>query len=415
MFMLIWFQCDLSAQSTTSNNDRKKDGTILVDSISYQQLISSYKTAQVQLSDKTIELQLIQIQAKWLTMVMVLFSIIIAVLLIYVFKSRKAKHIIELQNKELNRKQEALTHTKTELQKTLKIAQDSSKSLRVYNQQLKSMQSQLIHAEKMSSLGQLTAGIVHEINNPVNFVKGGIELIDKNLQAVTDLLAKRNQALISGDLKQADEYFNKLVQELGFMQEFMPQILKDVMFGTSRISEIVNGLRIFSRQSESNSKFAKLEEIINSSLLILRNRYLSVAELKLNIDPKLEEIECFPGLLNQVFVNLISNAIDAIGEKGQIWIDVLELEEWVQIEIGDNGSGIKADHLPHIFEPFFTTKDVGKGTGIGLSICYSIISKHGGSIEVDSTSEKGTIFKVLLKKRIEKEKIKQQDKNVIEV
>ena len=415
MFMLIWFQCDLSAQSTTSNNDRKKDGTILVDSISYQQLISSHKTAQIQLSDKTIELQLIQIQAKWLTMVMVLFSIIIAVLLIYVFKSRKAKHIIELQNKELNRKQEALTHTKTELQKTLKIAQDSSKSLRVYNQQLKSMQSQLIHAEKMSSLGQLTAGIVHEINNPVNFVKGGIELIDKNLQAVTDLLAKRNQALISGDLKQADEYFNKLVQELGFMQEFMPQILKDVMFGTSRISEIVNGLRIFSRQSESNSKFAKLEEIINSSLLILRNRYLSVAELKLNIDPKLEEIECCPGLLNQVFVNLISNAIDAIGEKGQIWIDVLELEEWVQIEIGDNGSGIKADHLPHIFEPFFTTKDVGKGTGIGLSICYSIISKHGGSIEVDSTSEKGTIFKVLLKKRIEKEKIKQQDKNVIEV
>lgn len=393
---------DVQGQDTfmLSKNDKISQDFILLDSSEYRRILTLSQQAEVQFETYASKIDEVNRQNYWLMAVLVVLLTITTFLIFFVYRARIAKKTIEAQNLELNRKQEALAHTQVELEKTLRIAQDSTKSLRKYNQKLKSLQSQLIHAEKMSSLGQLTAGIVHEINNPMNFVRGGIEVIEKNLGIISGMLDEKQQAMKASDADKLLDIQEEIESELEYMQEFIPQVLKDILFGTSRISEIVNGLRIFSRQGESETKFSKLNDIINSSLLILRNQYTVVADLKIDFSPDIDEIECYPGLLNQVFVNIISNSIDAIGDKGRIWIKTIDLGDWVQVEVGDDGAGIAPEIRQHIFEPFFTTKEVGKGMGIGLSITYSIIRKHGGYIDVESSPDTGTIFKIMLKKEL---------------
>lgn len=339
-------------------------------------------------------------------LVTILFSIIIISILVFlILRTRRSSRIIEEQNRVLAKQQRNLKHAQYELKKTLKIAQDSSRRLHRSNVQLKQMQSQLIQVEKMSSLGQLTAGIVHEINNPVNFVKGGIEMLDKNLRNMLELFEELKEADKEDKIiKRSIEVIKKdLDEELRFSYEIIPQIMQDVIFGTNRISEIVNGLRIFSRQGESTSSFVNVHELIDSALLILHNKTVQVTNLTKKYDPDIDEIECYPGLLNQVFVNIISNAIDAVDTNGHIEIETIDLGERILVKVIDNGVGIEDKNLKHIFEPFFTTKEVGKGTGIGLSISYSIIKKHGGSIEVLSKPGAMTVFSIQLKKRLNDE------------
>jgi signal transduction histidine kinase len=339
-------------------------------------------------------------------------------LILLTLRTRKSKKTIAEQNMAMEKQQRYLKHAQLELKKTLRIAQHSSQRLRKSNHQLKSMQSQLIHAEKMSSLGQLTAGIVHEINNPVNFVKGGIEIVEKNLSVLLELF--KELEAVEQDPKSAtrtvEEIKKEVSEELKYNYEVLPQMMKDVLLGASRISEIVNGLRIFSRQGETSSQFVSLHEVIDSALLILKNKYLPVAEVKLVYDDSIDEIECYPGLLNQVIVNMVNNAIDAIDEKGEITIKTEDGVDSVLISVSDTGNGIEEEHLAHIFEPFFTTKEVGEGTGIGLAISYSIVSEHGGSIKVKSKVGKGTTFMIELPKKIEKNELNEREilENVVQ-
>ncbi|MFT4738665.1 MAG: signal transduction histidine kinase [Cyclobacteriaceae bacterium] len=332
-------------------------------------------------------------------------------LILLTLRTRKSKKTIAEQNMAMEKQQRYLKHAQLELKKTLRIAQHSSQKLRKSNHQLKSMQSQLIHSEKMSSLGQLTAGIVHEINNPVNFVKGGIEIVEKNLSVLLELFKELEAA--EQDPKSAtrsvDEIKKEVSEELKYNYEVLPQMMKDVLVGASRISEIVNGLRIFSRQGETNSQFVSLHEVIDSALLILKNKYLPVAEVKLVYDDSIDEIECYPGLLNQVIVNLVNNAIDAIDKKGKITIKTEGGVDSVRISVSDTGNGIEEEHIAHIFEPFFTTKEVGEGTGIGLAISYSIVSEHGGSIKVKSKVGKGTTFMIELPRKLEKSELNERE------
>lgn len=263
-------------------------------------------------------------------------------------------------------------------------------------EQLKSAQTKLVESEKMASLGVLTAGVAHEINNPVNFISGGIQSLDedyRDMKALMNLLLSYHENP-TRELKETIETQKKTLQLNRMMPEIESLILS-IKNGADRTAEIVKGLRNFSRLDEDDMKMANLEEGIDSTLIILNNQLKNRIEIEKHYG-KIPEIQCFPGQLNQVFMNLIYNAADAIEGHGIISVRTRHDAGKLYISITDNGCGMPEDVRSRIFEPFYTTKPVGKGTGLGLSIAYGIIEKHQGKIEVESEPGKGTTFTITL-------------------
>lgn len=283
--------------------------------------------------------------------------------------------------------------------------------------QLKKTQIQLVHNEKMSSLGQMVAGIAHEINNPVNFVDGNLTYVKEYSHALIKIVEIYQQQY-PNYLKKIDQDID--FEELDFIKEDFSKIIQSMKVGTERIQEIVKSLRIFSRLDEAEIKQVDIHQGIDSTLMILQSR-LKAQSNHLNIEVikeygNLPQIYCYPGQLNQVFMNIIANAIDAleeqIGHRGwstentdkdivqpfQIYISTQVVsEKYVSISISDNGSGMSEETISKLFDPFFTTKEVGKGTGLGLSISHQIIvEKHGGKLTCNSTLGKGTEFVITL-------------------
>jgi two-component system, NtrC family, sensor kinase len=282
--------------------------------------------------------------------------------------------------------------------------------------QLQRTQAQLVQNEKMISLGQLVAGIAHEINNPTNFIYGNIYSASdyaQDLLYLLDLYAKHYPQPVAEIAKQLKDI------DLNFIVSDFPKLLDSMKEGAHRISEIVQSLRNFSRLDEMEYKQVDIHEGIDSTLLILKHR-LTQQPNRPEIQvikkyAKLPLIECYPGQLNQVFMNIISNAIDALQQETENWklrtektysqspistiiihTEVIEQKQ-VVIRIIDNGSGINADVQPKIFDPFFTTKPVGKGTGLGLSISYQIVvDQHKGELSCHSVVGQGTEFVIEL-------------------
>ena len=258
----------------------------------------------------------------------------------------------------------------------------------------------MVESEKMIILGQLTAGIAHEINNPINFINSGIEGIKMAFEQLFILLNKyekitadnaKDQLKTIGAYKQEIDYPNLLND--------IKQLTQDIKSGIFRTVEIVKGLRTFSRLDESDLKFIDLHKSIESTLIILRNKFDN--KIKIIKDyGDIPEIECYPGKINQVLLNILVNAVQSIKEKGQISIKTKlktkESQQFVEILVKDTGSGMTDDIKKRIFEPFFTTKDAGECTGLGLSISHNIIEIHHGSIEVESVHGKGSVFTILL-------------------
>lgn len=276
--------------------------------------------------------------------------------------------------------------------------------------QLHQAQAHLVQSEKMSSLGQLVAGVAHEINNPVNFIHGNVTHAEEYSQDLLDLLKLYQEDYPNPSLRIQEQ---AEAIDLAFLAEDMPQLLGSMRMGTERIREIVKSLRIFSRLDEAELKAVDIHEGIDSTLLILKNRLKATPNL-LAIEVvkhygNLPHIECYAGQLNQVFMNILSNAIDALDEMRvqheanssalpQITITTqVTTSNQITIQISDNGTGISEDKQKRLFDPFFTTKPVGQGTGMGLAISYEVITqKHKGQIHCHSRLGEGTKFTVAI-------------------
>lgn len=265
-------------------------------------------------------------------------------------------------------------------------------------QENQQMTAELVQKEKMSSLGQLVAGIAHEINNPINFIYGNLNYV-KNY--AKDLL--ESIALYQKEYPDPTSTIKDHQQEidLEFLEDDLPKLIESMEFGANRIREIVLSLRNFSRLDESDKKQVNIHQGIESTLTVLENRFFLANGQKIEIRRnygKLPSIECYAGQLNQVFFNIISNAIDALQESEKdvksISIETtLKNEQWISIKIADNGIGINEEIQHHIFDPFFTTKPVGQGTGLGLSTSYKIIfDRHQGKLKCNSVVGEGTEF-----------------------
>ncbi|GAB3221802.1 GHKL domain-containing protein [Algoriphagus aestuariicola] len=268
---------------------------------------------------------------------------------------------------------------------------------------LQNTQSQLVNQEKMASLGQLTAGIAHEINNPINFVSSNITPLKRDIKDIMEVIEFYRD---SGEREFTDKTKKEAKQleedlELDYVLEEVEQLLKGMDDGAKRTVEIVKGLRIFSRVDEQDVKKVDLHDGINSTLILLNSSIPGKIRIVREFG-ELPMVECLAGKINQVFMNIINNAVHALTDHidkiadPKIAIRTLAFSDHVVIEIEDNGPGMPETVKQRIFEPFFTTKPVGKGTGLGLSIVYSIIENHKGTLEVNTAEGQGTTFIISL-------------------
>ena len=280
------------------------------------------------------------------------------------------------------------------------LAEDKAQQLATTIDTLQQTQLQLIQSEKMSGIGQMVAGVAHEINNPVTFIHGNLQHVQDYTQDLMTLIELYQADCISPSvaLKQAVDDI-----ELPFVLEDLPKALNSMMVGTERIYDIVLSLKNFSRLDQAEFKSADIHEGIDSTLLILRHRlkprnHFPGIEIVKNYD-QLPSVDCYPGQLNQVFMNLLVNAIDVLETSSFIPSPTITIDtrrtapNRIQICITDNGPGISTNIQSKLFEPFFTTKDVGKGTGLGLSTSNQIITeRHGGKLQCQSELGYGAAF-----------------------
>ncbi len=281
--------------------------------------------------------------------------------------------------------------------------EDTNNSLNQALIDLKEAQSQLVDAEKMVALGQLTAGIAHEINNPINFVTSNIKPLQLDFDDLSEVIKRYGNIDPKGDiesqLKEIEAYKKEI--DLDYLNTEIQNLLSGINEGAKRTAEIIRSLRNFSRLDEGDTKAVDLNEGLESTLVLIRNTLSFNIEVVKELG-NLPKVDCMPGKINQVFMNLISNAIQAIKAKEvQNEKEYLTVKSWyenqqVKISIKDSGTGMTEEVKHRIFEPFFTTKDIGEGTGLGLSIVFSIIEKHKGNIEVNSAPGEGTEFVLTL-------------------
>jgi len=298
-----------------------------------------------------------------------------------VTKLQEAQRIQCMQAETLDEVNELLSQKNEYLEKTL--------------EKLRTTQKQLLEAEKMASLGVLIAGIAHEINNPINFIYAGVNSLLKDLDDIRPVIS------VIGDLSPDTPNLADKISQIKTLQEqndfdgafsALCETIEDIRIGATRINEIITSLGRFSRLDKEEYNYTDLHEDIDGVLVLLKNKYKNRITIERDFDNRLPHIECFPGKLNQVLMNLLSNAIDAIEDQGTIHIRTHMDDEHITVHIKDSGVGMSPEVIEKAFDPFFTTKPVGKGVGLGLSISYSIIREHHGSIRIESQPGQGSEF-----------------------
>jgi len=276
--------------------------------------------------------------------------------------------------------------------------QKEKEEQRALIKKLEEAQSFILQSEKMASIGQLAAGVAHEINNPIGFVYSNLGTLNKYVQDLFGMLDKYEQAetaIPEAEIRTQLQSARKKL-DIAFLKEDLGALMAESKDGITRVKNIVQNLKDFSHVDAADEwKYADLHEGIDSTLNIVNNEIKYKAEVVKEYGD-IPQVECLPSQLNQVFMNLLVNASHAIEERGLITVRTGQTGEEAWVEIADTGKGIAAENLQKIFDPFFTTKPIGKGTGLGLSLSYGIIQKHNGRIEVQSEIGKGTTFRIWL-------------------
>jgi signal transduction histidine kinase len=309
-----------------------------------------------------------------------------------------------LQLEETRQKKEfLLRQVINELRESQSTLEKQSCELEQALTNLQRTQIQLVQAEKMSGLGQMVGGVAHEINNPVNFIHANLEHAEQYRLDLLKLIT-----LYQKELPLPPQEIQEFIEEIDFeyLQQDYAKLIKSMKNGTERIRSTVLSLRAFSCLDESEFKQANINEGLDSTLLILQNRlrsHVNYSRIKIIKNyGNLPKIQCCPSQLNQVFMNILMNAIDALAQQSQSESSQIQIQthfdaEQVFIRIRDNGCGISSEYINRIFDPFFTTKEVGKGTGLGLAISYQIITEqHQGKLKCHSTVGVGTEFVIQL-------------------
>ena len=400
---------------------RENDLNYLADSIRIQQEVFLEKLSQIENQEEKLENYEEKIKNKEYEIEKVsydLFNILT--------EKRKQKEIINEQKNTLSNQKEVITTKNRQLLLSLVLAfmlivlaalvyyalnvkrKANKKQLKANRelestlQKLTDTQSQLVQSEKMASLGVLTAGIAHEINNPVNYINSGLEGLKTVSIQIVNVVSKyqKNVNQSEKEDRPEDEKQN-LKEELKTLSDGIQSLTKNIQNGVSRTTEIIKSLNTFSRIDNDELSLTNLHENINSTVTLLHNQYKNRIEIIKDYG-KIPETYCYSSKLSQVFMNILSNAVQAIPEKGTIEIKTSYIEkskEYIQnrikISIKDNGTGIPVGAKTKVYEPFFTTKNVGKGTGLGLSITHGIIEQHNGSIDFASDSS-GTEFNIYI-------------------
>jgi len=270
--------------------------------------------------------------------------------------------------------------------------------LEATHRELQASHEQLLQSEKLASIGQLAAGVAHEINNPVGYVHANLGALQGYIESLCQMLETYEQ--LETRVNDNDDVLKTLQEQkqeldLEYLKEDVRDLVSESREGITRVKGIVQDLKDFSHVDESEWQWTDLHRGLDSTLNIVSNEIKYKAEVVKEYS-KLPEVECLASQINQVFMNLLVNAAHAIEDRGVITIRSGHENSKVWVSISDTGKGIEPEHLKKLFDPFFTTKPVGTGTGLGLSLSYGIIQKHGGQIEVDSALDKGTTFTVYL-------------------
>ncbi len=333
-----------------------------------------------------------------------ILSTIMGLVLVYgghlLVRALTAEHERRRLLEDINRDLEAKIAARTqELSAANQQLHQRHQQIEAAYQELTRTQEQLIQSEKMASLGLLVAGVAHELNNPISYVHSNLEFIEDYTERLAGMIETYS------DAEHPDDQVRRRSEEREESARFettlktLRELIASCKDGTDRVKKIVLDLRVFSRTDDIGLVLVDLHEGIESTLNLLAKQYKERIIVHRDYGC-LPLVECYPGQINQVFMNLLQNAAQAIQNQGDVWIKTVSDGGWVRIVIKDNGIGISEDHLSRIFDPFFTTKSVGSGTGLGLSISYGIIEKHGGKIRVTSKLHEGTEFTIELPVRL---------------
>jgi signal transduction histidine kinase len=283
------------------------------------------------------------------------------------------------------------------------LLKQRNKELQTALDKIQEVQGQLVQSEKLASVGQLAAGVAHEINNPIGYINSNLTSLKNYVVDLLELVSnyEKSESTWSDteQLRQIEAFKHKI--DLGFLKSDVLDLLEESHEGASRVKKIVQDLKDFSHAGgDDDWQWANLHTCLDSTLNIVNNEIKYKAGVIKEFGD-IPEVWCLPHQLNQVFMNLLVNAAHAIENEGTITVRTGEENDHIWVEVSDNGKGIAPEHVNKIFDPFFTTKPVGKGTGLGLSVSYNIVKKHNGEIRLDSRVGEGTTFRIVLPKKDE--------------
>jgi len=303
----------------------------------------------------------------------------------------------DVYKKAYEREKKARLAAEKMLDEKTREVQSSMSTIQYQFDELKKAQGQLVQSEKMASLGQLAAGVAHEINNPIGFVISNVGTLNEYACVLSDYVAKSN-AYFSAPNDETMEQVRDLAKEedLDFVLEDIQSIVKDMQEGLGRVKDIVANLKQFARTGEEESEAFDLNENIENTIKVAWNELKYHVTLNKELNADIPRVFGHPGQINQVILNMLVNAAQAIEGDGQVTLRTTQVDGYIRLDIQDTGCGMSDTVKMKIFDPFFTTKPVNVGTGLGLSISYGIIEKQGGRIEVESEVGKGTCFKIFL-------------------